>query len=39
MSRLNKLEEYIIALCSTILELLEVNNMTQLDLAEKTALI
>lgn len=35
MSKLDKLEEYIIAPGETILELLEVNYMTQLDLAKK----
>ena len=38
MSKLNKFEEYIIAPGETILELLEVNCMSQLDLADKTGI-
>lgn len=38
MSNLNKYEEYVIAPGETILELLEVNCMTQLDLADKTGI-
>lgn len=38
MSKLDKLEEYVIAPGETILELLEVNCMTQLDLADKTGI-
>lgn len=38
MSKLNKIEEYVIAPGETILELLEVNCMTQLDLADKTGI-
>ncbi len=38
MSRLNKIEEYVIAPGETILELLEINGMTQLDLADKTGI-
>lgn len=38
MSRVNKFEEYLIPPGDTILELLEVNNMTQLDLADKTGI-
>ena len=35
MSKLNRFEEYVIAPGETILELLEVNCMSQLDLADK----
>lgn len=38
MSKLDKFEEYVIAPGETILELLEVNCMTQLDLADKTGI-
>ena len=38
MSKLDKLEEYVIAPGETILELLEVNCMTQLDLSDKTGI-
>lgn len=38
MSELNKLNEYVVAPGKTILELLEVNCMTQLDLANKTGI-
>ena len=38
MSKFDKLEEYVIAPGETILELLEVNCMTQLDLANKTGI-
>lgn len=38
MSKLNKFEEYVIAPGDTILELLEVNCMNQLDLADKTGI-
>lgn len=38
MSNLNKYDEYVIAPGRTILELLEVNCMTQLDLADKTGI-
>lgn len=38
MSKFNKLEEYVIAPGETILELLEVNCMSQLDLADKTGI-
>lgn len=38
MSKLDKLNEYVIAPGETILELLEVNSMTQLDLADKTGI-
>lgn len=38
MSKLDKIEEYVIAPGETILELLEVNCMTQLDLADKTGI-
>ena len=38
MSKLNRFEEYIIAPGETILELLEVNDMSQLDLADKTGI-
>lgn len=38
MSKLNKFEEYVIAPGETILELLEVNYMSQLDLADKTGI-
>ena len=38
MSKLNRIEEYIIAPGETILELLEVNDMSQLDLADKTGI-
>lgn len=38
MSKLDKLEEYVIAPGETISELLEVNCMTQLDLANKTGI-
>lgn len=38
MSKLNRFEEYVIAPGETILELLEVNGMSQLDLADKTGI-
>lgn len=38
MSKLDKFEEYVIAPGETILELLEVNCMTQLDLSDKTGI-
>ena len=38
MSKLDKLNEYVVAPGETILELLEVNCMTQLDLANKTGI-
>ena len=38
MSKLDKFEEYIIAPGETIMELLEVNCMTQLDLSDKTGI-
>ena len=38
MSNLKKFEEYVIAPGETILELLEVNGMSQLDLADKTGI-
>ena len=38
MSKFNKFEEYVIAPGDTILELLEVNCMSQLDLADKTGI-
>ena len=38
MSNLKKFEEYIIAPGETLLELLETNCMTQLDLANKTGI-
>lgn len=38
MSKLNKFEEYVVAPGETILELLEVNCMTQLDLSDKTGI-
>ena len=38
MSKIGKYEEYIIAPGETVLELLEVNCMTQLDLADKTGI-
>ena len=38
MSNYNKFEEYVIAPGETILELLEVNCMNQLDLADKTGI-
>ena len=38
MSKLDKFEEYVIAPGETISELLEVNCMTQLDLANKTGI-
>lgn len=38
MSKKNVLKEYVIAPGETILELLEVNNMTQLDLSDKTGI-
>ena len=38
MSKLDKFEEYVIAPGETILEILEVNYMTQLDLAYKTGI-
>lgn len=38
MSKLNRFEEYVIAPGNTILELLETNCMTQLDLSDKTGI-